>query len=169
VFRNIELLDPEEPVEGLPTKPTIKDPISHLLTPLVQRRVLNADGAEPDSESENGHAEQNPLLLGLYLRSDRSESTCTVLTCFSEEFQDFFDNETLLTSLSGDALHKIIRPKKLFQKAIHAGCEYCIPYTVCATTYSLVVSCQDATSVTDNCSGGTDMYKLGHELLVTVL
>jgi RNA-dependent RNA polymerase len=66
MFRNIELLGPEEPVEGLPTeppkaKPPLKDPISHVLAPLVQR-VLNSDpdpdGAEPDSESENEHAEQ---------------------------------------------------------------------------------------------------------------
>jgi hypothetical protein len=66
--RNIELLrlDPEEPVEGPPTKPPkakppLKDPFSHILPPLVQR-VLNSDsdpdGAEPDSESENGHTEQ---------------------------------------------------------------------------------------------------------------
>jgi RNA-dependent RNA polymerase len=66
MFRNIELLDPEKPVEGLPTNPPkaispLKDPISHVLAPLV-RRVLNSDpdtdGAEPDPESENGHAEQ---------------------------------------------------------------------------------------------------------------
>jgi RNA-dependent RNA polymerase len=64
MFRNIELLDPEEPVEGLPTtlpKSPLRDPISNVLAPLVQR-VLNSepdpDGAEPDSESENGHAEQ---------------------------------------------------------------------------------------------------------------
>jgi RNA-dependent RNA polymerase len=63
MFRIIELLDPEERVEGLPTKPQLKDPFSHVLAPLVQR-VLNSDldtgtdGAEQDSESENGHAEQ---------------------------------------------------------------------------------------------------------------
>jgi len=66
MFRNIELLDPEKPVEGLPTNPPnakspLKDPISHVLAPLVQR-ALNSNpdthGAEPDSESENGHAEQ---------------------------------------------------------------------------------------------------------------
>jgi RNA-dependent RNA polymerase len=40
LFRNIELLDPEEPVEGLPTQlpkanPPLKGPISHVLAPLV--------------------------------------------------------------------------------------------------------------------------------------
>ncbi|KAF8486749.1 RdRP-domain-containing protein [Russula emetica] len=68
MFRNIELLDPEEPIEGLPTeppeaKPPLKDPISHVLAPLVQRALHSdpdpdPDGAEPDSESENDHVEQ---------------------------------------------------------------------------------------------------------------
>ena len=66
LFRNIELLDPEEPTEGLPAKapkaiPPLKDLISQVLAPLVQRALnldLDPDGAEPDSESENGLAEQ---------------------------------------------------------------------------------------------------------------
>ena len=66
LFRNIELLDPEEPVEGLPTEPPkvdspLKDPISHVLAPLVQRVLIsgpNSDGAEPDSESETESVEQ---------------------------------------------------------------------------------------------------------------
>ena len=66
LFRNIELLDPEEPTEELPTEPPkaippLKDLISQVLAPLVQR-ALNSDpdpdGAELDSESENGPAEQ---------------------------------------------------------------------------------------------------------------
>lgn len=64
MFRNIELLDPERPVEGLPTTPPkakspLEDPISDALAPLV-RRALNSDtemdGTEPDSEDENDHA-----------------------------------------------------------------------------------------------------------------
>src|SRR6266705_2442415 len=68
MFRNIELLDPEDPIEGLSTKPPkaiprLKDQILHVLVPLVQRALnsdsdTDTDGAEPDSESENGHAEQ---------------------------------------------------------------------------------------------------------------
>jgi RNA-dependent RNA polymerase len=66
MFRNIELLDPEEPTEGLPTKtpqtiPPLEDPISLVLAPLVQRALnsdTDTDGAESDPESENGHAEQ---------------------------------------------------------------------------------------------------------------
>jgi len=62
----------------------------------------------------------NPPLLGPYgvqSGTDSTESTCTVLTCFPEEFQDFFDDETLLTSLSDDTLrvHNIIRPKSDFR------------------------------------------------------
>jgi RNA-dependent RNA polymerase len=66
MFRNIELLGPEEPVEGLPAsppnaKPPLKDPISHVLAPLVQRALNSGpetDGAEPDLEGDNGHAER---------------------------------------------------------------------------------------------------------------
>lgn len=66
MYRNIELLNPEEPIEGIPTEPPkakspLKDPISHVLAPLVQS-ALNSDTdldvAVQDSESENGHAEQ---------------------------------------------------------------------------------------------------------------
>ena len=47
MFRKIELLDPEEPVEGRPTPPPqaksqIEDSISHVLAPLVQH-VLDSD------------------------------------------------------------------------------------------------------------------------------
>jgi hypothetical protein len=44
-------------------------------------------------------------------RSNSAESTCTVLTCTSEEYQDFYDNERLLTEvLSEDAERNIIGP-----------------------------------------------------------
>ena len=43
--------------------------------------------------------------------SDSFESICTVLTRASEEYEDFFAKEELLTEvLSDDALHNIIRP-----------------------------------------------------------
>jgi hypothetical protein len=43
--------------------------------------------------------------------SDPVESICTVLTCASEEYEDLFAKEGLLTEVvSGDALHNIIRP-----------------------------------------------------------
>ncbi|KAH9985084.1 RNA dependent RNA polymerase-domain-containing protein [Russula vinacea] len=62
LFRNIEVHDPDEPIEGLPagfpeTTAPLKDPISRVLAPLIQR-TLNADDAEPGAENENGHAEQ---------------------------------------------------------------------------------------------------------------
>ncbi|KAH9168291.1 hypothetical protein EDB89DRAFT_2074117 [Lactarius sanguifluus] len=45
------------------------------------------------------------------LFSDSAESTYTVLTCTSQEFQSFYDNESLLTDdLSDDALRNIIGP-----------------------------------------------------------
>ncbi len=66
MFRNIQLLDPEKPAEGLPTDPPkeippLQDPISHVLSPLIWH-AFNSDtepnNTEPDTESENGHAEQ---------------------------------------------------------------------------------------------------------------
>ena len=66
MFRNIELLDPKEPIEGLPTDPPkanypLKDPISLVLAPLVRRTLnsnLDLDGAVQDSESEIDHLEE---------------------------------------------------------------------------------------------------------------
>lgn len=45
--------------------------------------------------------------------SDSAESTCTVLTCTSLNFRDFFQNERLLTeALSDDVLVSTIRPNR---------------------------------------------------------
>ncbi|KAH9170892.1 hypothetical protein EDB89DRAFT_1218022 [Lactarius sanguifluus] len=45
--------------------------------------------------------------------SDPAESTCTVPTCTSQEFQHLYDNESLLTDdLSDDALRSIIGPNR---------------------------------------------------------
>ena len=42
-------------------------------------------------------------------RSDAAESIFAVLSCSSEEYQDFFNNDSLLTeALSDDMLYKII-------------------------------------------------------------
>ena len=62
MFRNIEVHDPDEPIEGLPAKfpettAPLKDPISRALAPLI-RHALNADDTEPGAENENSHAEQ---------------------------------------------------------------------------------------------------------------
>jgi hypothetical protein len=48
--------------------------------------------------------------------SDSTESTCTILTCLSGELQDFIviDDETLLTSLSDDALRNTTRRQSHF-------------------------------------------------------
>jgi RNA-dependent RNA polymerase len=66
MFRSTELPDPDKPIEGLPTECPIttaplKDPISHVLAPLIQRALNSdaaADGSGPAAERENGHAEQ---------------------------------------------------------------------------------------------------------------
>ena len=60
LFRDIELNDPDEPIEGVPTESQgetapLEDAISRALAPLIQR-LLNQGDAEPP-ESENGFAE----------------------------------------------------------------------------------------------------------------
>jgi RNA-dependent RNA polymerase len=66
LFRNISLLDPDIPVGGLPTEcpeatAPLKDPISRVLAPLIQRTLesnTDADDAEPGAEGEYVEAEQ---------------------------------------------------------------------------------------------------------------
>jgi len=42
---------------------------------------------------------------------DSAESICSILTCASEEYQDIYNNESLLTSvLAEDVLLNVIRP-----------------------------------------------------------
>ena len=76
MFRNIELLDPKAPIEGLPTNPPkanspLKDSIPLALAPLVQC-VLDSgpdpDNAEPDSEGENGHCMRNSSMSTTFAR-----------------------------------------------------------------------------------------------------
>ena len=43
-------------------------------------------------------------------RSDSAESTCTVLTCTSEGYQDFYEKRFLTEVLSNDAERNIIGP-----------------------------------------------------------
>jgi hypothetical protein len=56
-------------------------------------------------------------------RSDSAESTCTVLTCTSEEYEDFYRNENLLTGvLSDDVLRNVIRPNSARLRAVDSRC-----------------------------------------------
>jgi len=56
-------------------------------------------------------------------RSDSAESTCTVLTCTSEGFQDLYNNDRLRTEvLSDDALCNIIRPNSARLRAADPRC-----------------------------------------------
>ena len=53
-----------------------------------------------------------PPPIKSFPRSDAAESIIAVLSCSSEEYQDFFNKDSLLTeALSGDVLYKIIHPK----------------------------------------------------------
>jgi RNA-dependent RNA polymerase len=64
MFRNVDLLDPDKPVEGLPAlcpevSAPLKDPISYALAPLIQRTRNSDTDADDDEPGENGHAEQD--------------------------------------------------------------------------------------------------------------
>jgi RNA-dependent RNA polymerase len=63
MFRNVDLLDPDKPVEGLPAvypevSAPLKDPISYTLAPLIQRTLSSDADVDNDERGEDGHAEQ---------------------------------------------------------------------------------------------------------------
>src|ERR1700733_5892511 len=120
MFRNIELLDPEKPVEGLPTTPSespLKDPISNVLAPLVQR-VLNSDpdmdGAEPESESENGHAEQ---LHEHYVREMRY--ICVTHTLVDAPDVRLKEEEVVLGTILANCVQSRWRSDRTYRMKLH--------------------------------------------------
>ena len=127
MFRNIELLDPKEPIEGLPTKPTkanppLEDPISLVLAPLV-RRTLNSnpnpdtpDGAEADSESENGHAEQ---LHAHYVREMRY--ICVTHTLVDAPDVRLKEEEVVLGTILANCAQSRWRSDRTYRMKFHVG------------------------------------------------
>jgi RNA-dependent RNA polymerase len=122
MFRNIELLNPEEPVEGLPTTSPeaispLNDPISHVLAPLVQR-VLNSDpdpdGAEPDSESENGSVEQ---LHELYAREMRY--ICVTHTLVDAPDVRLKEEEVVLGTILANCAQSRWRSDRTYRMKLH--------------------------------------------------
>ena len=122
MFRNIELLDPEEPVEGLPTnspkiKSPLEDPISQVLAPLVQS-VLESDPdpdrAEPDSESENGHAEQ---LHENYVREMRY--ICITHTLVDAPDVRLKEEEVVLGTILANCVQSRWRSDRTYRMKLH--------------------------------------------------
>ncbi len=122
LFRNIELLDPEKPVEGLPTDPPneippLKDPISHVLSPLVQRALnsdTDPDGVKPDAEGENGYAEQ---LHAHYVREMRY--ICVTHTLVDEPDVRLKEEEVVLGTILANCAQSRWRSDRTYRLRLH--------------------------------------------------
>ena len=124
MFRNIKLLDPDKPIEGLPTElpeavAPLKDPISHVLAPLIQRTLnqdTDADGAEPRAESENGHAEQ---LHAHYVREMRY--ICVTHTLVDTPDVRLKEEEVVLGTILANCVQPRRRMDRTYKMRLHAG------------------------------------------------
>jgi RNA-dependent RNA polymerase len=124
MFRNIKLLDPDKPIEGLPTEyleaaVSLKDPISHVLAPLIQRTLnsdADADGAGPGAESENGHAEE---LHAHYVREMRY--ICVTHTLVDTPDVRLKEEEVVLGTILANCVQPRRRTDRTYRMKLHAG------------------------------------------------
>jgi hypothetical protein len=145
VFRNIELLDPEEPVEGLPQNPNSR----------IRSHTFSTRTRTPTVPSQT-----HRVRTATRNRIRYCVATCTALTCFPEEFQ-FFDDEALLTSLSDDALHKIFHPKSDFGRLYAQAAN-----VVLRTPHNTVYGCTEPHTVPSRLRFMVTVY--GHPVTVLV-
>ena len=124
MFRNIKLLDPDEPIEGLPIESPeaaapLKDLISHVLAPLIQRTLnpdAEADGAEPGAEGENDHAEQ---LHAHYVREMRY--ICVTHTLVDTPDVRLKEEEVVLGTILANCVQPRRRTDRTYRMKLHAG------------------------------------------------
>ena len=124
MFRKIELLDPEEPIEGLPTNPPkaippLEDPISRVLEPLVQRTLNSgpdpdSDSGELDSESENSHVEQ---LHAHYVREMRY--ICVTHTLVDAPDVRLKEEEVVLGTILANCAQSRWRSDRTYRMKLH--------------------------------------------------
>jgi RNA-dependent RNA polymerase len=123
MYRNIELLDPEKPIEGLPTEhpeatAPLKDPISHVLAPLIQCALnsdTDADDAEPGAEGENGHAEQ---LHARYVREMRY--ICVTHTLVDAPDVLLKEEEVVLGTILANCVQSRWRADRSYRMKLHS-------------------------------------------------
>lgn len=125
MFRNIDLLDPDKPVEGLPSvcpevSPPLKDPISRALAPLI-KRTLNSDAdadandAKPGAEpGENGHAEQ---VHAHYAREMRY--ICVTHTLVDEPEVRLKEEEVVLGTILANCVQSRWRNDRTYRMKLH--------------------------------------------------
>ena len=124
MFRNIKLLDPDKPIEGLPTEfpeaaAPLKDPISRVIAPLIQRTLnpdTDADGAEPRAESENCHAEQ---AHAHYVREMRY--ICITHTLVDTPDVRLKEEEVVLGTILANCVQPRRRTDRTYKMKLHAG------------------------------------------------
>ena len=121
MFRNVDLLDPDKPIEGLPTvypkvTPPLEDPISCALAPLIKRALnSDADNAEPGAEpGENGHAEQ---LHSHYTREMRY--ICVTHTLVDEPDVRLKEEEVVLGVILANCIQSRWRNDRTYQMRLH--------------------------------------------------
>ncbi len=115
MFRNIQLLDPEKPIDGLPTQPSeaippLKDSISSVLLPLIQH-ALDSD---PDTECENDHAER---LHEHYAREMRY--ICVTHTLMDSPDVRLKEEEVLLGTILANCAQPRWRSDRTYRMIVH--------------------------------------------------
>lgn len=122
MFRNINLLDTDKPLEGLPAvRPEIsaplKDPVSRVLAPLIQCALnldTDADRAEPGAESENGHAER---LHAQYIREMRY--ICVTHTLVDQPDVRLKEEEVVLGTILANCVQSRWRNDRTHRMRLH--------------------------------------------------
>ena len=126
MFRNVNLLDPDKPVEGLPAvspeiSAPLKDPISHALLPLVQRTLNsdtegNEDWERDDADpAENGHAEQ---VHDHYVREMRY--ICVTHTLVDQPDVRLKEEEVVLGTILANCVQSRWRNDRTYRMRLHS-------------------------------------------------
>ena len=123
MYRNICLLEPDKPIEGLPTEypeetAPLKDPISRVLAPFIQRTLnpdTDADDAEPHAESENSHSEQ---LHAHYSREMRY--ICVTHTLVDQPDVRLKEEEVVLGTILANCVQSRWRNDRTYRMRLHA-------------------------------------------------
>ena len=115
MFRNVNLLDLDKPVEGLPAicpevSAPLEDPVSCVLAPLIQR-ALNLDTG---AESENGHAER---LHALYVREMRY--ICVTHTLVDQPDVRLKEEEVVLGTILANCVQSRWRNDRTYRMRLH--------------------------------------------------
>ena len=119
MFRNVDLLDPDKPVEGLPAmcpevSAPLKDPISYALAPLIQRTLNSDTDADDDEPGENGHAEQ---VHAHYVREMRY--ICVTHTLVDQPDVRLEEEEVVLGTILADCAQSRWRNDRTYRMRLH--------------------------------------------------